>query len=496
MKKILFSLTFIAAMLTSCMRDSGLDYEGRGSVDVTVGVSAPELAATRAAMTGMNSGLGAIDNFTDVEWANYDLRYIFEVYDVTPGFEDFDTPVKQRMIQTYDSYQETSFQLRLIPNRQYKFVVWADIVEQGSEDDFRYDTSDLKCITRIGDVKPMDETMDAYFVQQNITIKDSAPQSLVLTRPFGKMRVISTDIDELNVGSVPYEVYVTFYNHPIFQSLNALTGNAENEVADVSYHYTVSKDAPYTLGYDYSPANQTIFADYIFAQSQVYGDQEVNFSIQVNEAGGREICHHTLDTQIPLGRNKLTTIIGNLFTTSTEFMISIDDDFSGEYIVDNIWNGEFAELPAPGADGWIEIDNPSQLATLLSGDCDGMNVRLVEDMNFDGLVIPSYSSTATGNNNSFVFDGNGHIISNFKTAGGVSAGLFSDLVKATVRNLTIQQALVAPDAATRAAGDFYAGALVGRTYGNCVFENVHVINSVVNGVNKVGGLIGNVAENS
>ena len=82
----------------------------------------------------MNSGLGAIDNFSENEWAKYDLRYIFEVYDVTPGYEDLDTPVKERLVQTFDQYQPTKFELRLIPNRNYKFVVWADFVAQGSDE--------------------------------------------------------------------------------------------------------------------------------------------------------------------------------------------------------------------------------------------------------------------------------------------------------------------------------------------------------------------------
>lgn len=342
MKKILLSLTFIAAMLTSCVSDYGeLNYAGKDAIDVVIGVGASELAQSRAAQSDMNSGLGAIDNFSEDEWAKYDIRYMLEVYDVTENYVNLDTPVRKREVQTYDSYQETKFELRLIPNRTYKFVVWADFVEQGSKEDLNYNTTNLKSITRIGDVKPMDESMDAYFVQENIEIVNSLPKQLVLKRPFGKLRVITTDIEDVNFGTTPSKVDVTFYNHPTFVSLNALTGNAETTVETVTYSYSIAKDAPYTAGYDADSKCQTIFADYILAKSM--GSQEVNFTLAVTDQANRPIRNHTFDTQIPLERNKLTTLYGNLLTTATEFNISVDDDFDGEYNI----NADAEQLAQP-----------------------------------------------------------------------------------------------------------------------------------------------------
>ena len=341
MKKLLFSLAFIAATLTSCLTDKpGLNYEGKDAVNFTIGIDVPELA-TRAGETGMNSGLGAIDNFSADEWAMYDLRYMLEVYDVTEGYENLERPVKQRMVQTFDEYQETKFELRLIPNRTYKFVVWADFVAQGSEEDLNYNTANLANITRTGYVSPMDECMDAYFVQEDILVTESLAKSLTLTRPFGKIRVIATDIDEVNIGTTATKVDVTFYNHPTFTALNALSGKTQTTVEEVTYSYTISKDAPYTDGYDSEAKNQTLFADYIFAQAE--GAQEVNFTMTVTDQMDRTIREHDFNTQIPLKRNHLTTIMGNLLTTATEFNVSIDDNFDGEYTI----NPEATQLAAP-----------------------------------------------------------------------------------------------------------------------------------------------------
>ena len=316
----------------SCQKD--IDYTGKDAVEISLNVDAPELGTTRGE-TGMNSGKGAIDNFSDDEWATYDLRYMLEIYDVTPGYENLDTPVKERMVQTFDSYQPTTFELRLVPNRVYKFVVWADFVLQGENTDLHYNTASLTNITRIEEPSNsvMHECMDAYFIQKDIEIRNALTNSLTLTRPFGKVRVITKDVHEVNNGTTPAKVDVTFYNHPTFVSLNALTGQAEKTVETVVYSYDITKAAPYSAGYDASEEYQTLFADYIFTARD--DAQEINFTMAVTDQNGRPVRSHDFNTQIPLKRNHLTTIIGNLLTTATEIEITIDDDFdTPEYVVD------------------------------------------------------------------------------------------------------------------------------------------------------------------
>ena len=462
----------------------------------------------------MNSALGAVDNFSDDEWARYDVRYILEVYDVTDGYVNLNTPVKKRDVNVHDKYEPTTFELRLIPNRNYKFVVWADFVENGNAAitdpdqkraiaDLNYNTSDLKNITRINALPtPMDECMDAYFIQKDLLITGSGlPQTLELTRPFGKLRVVTTDIDEVNIGTTPTKVDVTFYNHPTFVSLNAITGKTETTVEQIVYKtYTIAKDAPYTEGYDSKAQNQTLFADYIFAQPQLDGAQEVNFTLKVTDQQNRTVREHDFNTQIPLKRNHLTTIIGSLLTTSTEFEIRIDDNFENkeddeDWIV-RVWDGKYEALPAANADGVIEITTPGQLATLLTSDYRGMNISLQKDVDLGGYEITPNNAVEKGGS-PFTFDGNGHTIANFTSSDGKNAGLFGILHTATVKNLIIKDAVIAPNANTRAytGGDFYAGALAGSTLATCHIENVTVINCEVEGINKVGGLIGNAAEN-
>ena len=245
MKKLLFSLMALALLGVSCQEHEEPMPVAPEEVDVTIAVGVPELA-TRAGETGMNSGLGAIDNFDDDEWARYDVRYILEVYESTDGFKNHETPIRAREVKTLDKYAETTFNLRLIPNRTYRFVVWADFVYQGSEDDLYYNTTDLKAITRLGAAVAMDETQDAYFKKQDILVTPNGiNENIELKRPFGKIRVITTDYTQLNYGSKPKEVKVEFYNHQLLTSLNAVTGIASGETFN-TYSYAVAKDAPYT----------------------------------------------------------------------------------------------------------------------------------------------------------------------------------------------------------------------------------------------------------
>lgn len=350
MKKLLFFLVASMLLGVSCQQQNEFGELNNGdAVTVQLNMGIPELA-TRSGETNMNSGLGAIDNFSENEWAEYDLRYILEVYDTDKSLTE---PIKAREVQTYEKYQETMFEVRLIPNRNYRFVVWADFVKQGSEDDLNYNTTDLNDITRRS-IIAMDECHDAYFIKEDIRIEDTGlNKSLVLKRPFGKIRVIATDFNEVNYGSEPSHVMVKFHNHDLFTSLNAVTGKAEGKAFN-EYEYDITKSkSAYTEGYDKDEANMTLFADYILADDM--GAQEVNFEITVWGEDGRVINSHDFNTQIPLERNHLTTIVGNLLTLQNKIEISIDDDFDGEYIRN--WDDEAVTLASWSAGQLNANDN-------------------------------------------------------------------------------------------------------------------------------------------
>ena len=338
MKKLL-SILALALCFVACQNEGVENASNGGLANVVLTVDAPELGATRAdadANAGRNSAFGAIDFFNDADWANYDLRYTLEVYDAND--DGTGEPIyRERLVNYLDKYAPTTFDLRLVPNREYKFVVFADFVEQGSKDDLYYDTTDLRNITAKTGAEgwnAMNEVRDAYFVSENVEVSTSLTKTLTLTRPFGKVRVIATDLDYIAGYSAPGYVEVTYHTEALYKSFNAINGQlnatplAGNELV---YGFEVKKNAPYTEGYDAEAKNQTLFADYLFARE---GQQmPINFKMAVYESkGGRLIKETDFNTQIPVQRNHLTTIIGDVLTTEANITIVVNDDFVEEMI--------------------------------------------------------------------------------------------------------------------------------------------------------------------
>lgn len=354
MKKLL-SILALALCFVACQNEPNIGAKNSDLANVVLNIEAPELA-TRAdadANAGKNSAFGAIDFFSDADWANYDVRYILEVYNVNDNGTG--EPIyRERLVKYLEKYAPTSFELRLIPNREYKFVVFADFVEQGSKDDLYYDTTDLRNITAKTGVEgwnAMNEVRDAYFVSQNVKVEASLDETLTLKRPFGKVRVIATDLDYIAGYSKPGYVEITYHTEPLFKSFNAVNGDLnKTQLAgtELTYAYEVKKDAPYTEGYDAEAKNQTLFADYLFARE---GQQiPVNFKMAVYESnGGRLIKETDFNTQIPVQRNYLTTITGDILTTQANINILIEDKFDGEML-----NPSMESIAAPVVTATVE----------------------------------------------------------------------------------------------------------------------------------------------
>ena len=371
MKARFFALAALVLGLASCQQEFNGAAPVGGEVDFQLSVDAVELA-TRAGDTEANpqnawdSAFGAIDylqalaegqeDTLRVDWTDVDLRYTLEVYDA----EGLDSePVKDRQVVIVDSYQKATFDLRLVPGREYQFVVFADFVPQGADTNPAISVQrDLGLHHVIGnDLRDIqikedginDECTDAYFASERMKIVNSATKEITLRRPFGKVRVIATDLAELNLNVDPAYVVVNYTaKHP--QTFNAVTGTIGSYEENVSYDFTskyaenVGKksldDHYYTVGYDAVTAtnenaverhtHMTLFTDYILAEE----DQQhtIHFTMSVYDKSNNLIKATNFNTEIPVQRNNLTTVIGNVLTTATEIEVTIDDNFANEIL--------------------------------------------------------------------------------------------------------------------------------------------------------------------
>ena len=513
MKARFFALMALVLGLASCQTDmvDGVKVDANGEAAVTIQVGLPQ-EATRAA--GQDSALGAIDNGIDL--ANtYDIRYILGVYDVNDNlakriekFEDFST--------------ETNFELRLVPGRHYRFVVWADFVKQGTEVALHYDASDLtdvKLTKAMGENQPMDESRDAYTGIFNTEVdgnrdvfSSTTAVSITLTRPFAKLRVVTNDMKELYSD---LKTATVKYSTPIYSAFNALNAKP---VAD-RFEYNVEKNVDYsTMCYE-NEANprqvggvQTLFADYLFGTEY----DVISFTLDVKDYVDA-IPTIEFNTSIPVQRNFLTTVMGPILTDPNNITVTIESDFAGEKVVD-IWDGESKTEPDFKTDdttgetvavidsasdlAWLaDFVNNGMISSFATRANNGVNFVLKADIDLDNMP---WTPIGTESNN-FVgtFDGNGHSIKNLnivvETAkeGKAFMGFFGYAKNATIKNVVFENAYVNVACLDIDHSQGHIGAVAGSLEGTSTIENVTVKGDITvyatqtaNGASRVAVIAG------
>ena len=517
MKARFFALAALVLGLASCQNDFDAANVGAGGeVDFQLSVAAPELA-TRAGLDGvtpdgqadLNSAYGAIDYFQGGtagdnlrrDWSDVNLRYTLEVYDAVDleAGETYEgaTPVKDRQVIIVDEYQPVTFELRLVPKRDYHFVVFADFVPNDvtntTQSTAIASQENLGISHKIGntlaDIKLYnhglnDERTDAYFAAEDFTITDSKSNDIVLKRPYGKLRVIATDLHELNLNVNPAAVKVE-YTATHLTNFNAVTGKATvdknntKRVFDSEYN-EIYKEADkgglqnhfYTTGYDaleghkHTNANgavrhthMTLFTDYILADD-LDQPQPVHFTMTVYEEydnkaeDGRAIKSTTFNTDIPVQRNYLTTVIGNVLTTATEVEVRIDDNFAGEIVVDADIEDQLEEA-AKKKNYVIDLDGDFIWET---GAAHGSNP-----------LIPEGAITET-----LTINGNGHKF--IATGTGVGAIRLANGGKLILNDLTVVDQSEYHYENGETAWEFTYLEFAGKTeFNNCVIDNTIAI---------------------
>ena len=310
MKAKFLALAALVLGLASCQTEpEGFDVVVGGEQEVTINVSLP----------GVTRG-SADSGIVNVDFSKYDLRYVLEVYDVATE----PAQLASRDVKTTDD-TSTAFDVRLVPDRDYKFVVWADFVNDGTQADLHYNTANgLTNITLNGEWNAMDETRDAYTDVVEIKGYNSGSTiEMTLVRPFGKLRAVTTDIDALEAlqnNALPKSVQV-IYSVGALSEFNALTEKASEPVAQ-TFTYDL------TNVYGESGNELTLFSDYLFGTAS----GTMQFQMNVTLENGN-VVSNTFNTEIPIVRNQITTLIGSILTDANDVKVEIEDEFAGEEII-------------------------------------------------------------------------------------------------------------------------------------------------------------------
>ena len=378
MKARFLALAALVLGLASCQTEpEGLGVNIGGEVDTYVTVSLPE--TTRA-----NSAEGAFVNLDLEDDDNLTVRYVFEVYYGETG-------VQKQVL--YSDGKSVSFPVRLVPGRDYNFVAWADIVAQPDaakmnkalpyeDTDVYYETSELKNITIIdsnNEWKAMDEARDAYSGFYNTAdytnneYTGSSSINIRMTRPFAKLRVITTDMEQLNdLGIAPTKVAVT-YTTDLYSSFNAFAGVVNTATMTKAHDKFVIKDYADNVNYE----SKVLFTDYLFAADQ---DEVVNFTLTVYDQNdviiGKTI---NFNTPIPARSNYLTTISGNILTDGNKIEVTVTDEFANA--------GTSTDAP-------YYQETISSVAELLAAiDANNGEYILISDLDVNGVTASALAAT-------------------------------------------------------------------------------------------------------
>lgn len=497
----------------------GLNPDGE---TVRIQLEAPEALQLTRSIPGTNSAQGGL---TNVDWSQYDLRYLLAVYSAD-GSE-----LLTRQSKTYDTYSSAVFELRLTPNNSYKFVAWADFVAEGEDEDLHYNTTDLANITlksyedgRQNQIN--DESRDAYFATKVINVTQTFDEPLTLKRPFAKIRIVTTDWEGDNKGVVkPDNFKVTYHDCTRFAGFNALTGDAIGETtADGTtvYTATLATDGAngkfYEGGYDASANNRTLLVDYLIAAPD---QQAIHFNLEMLN-GTTPIGSSPRDftTEIPIQRNYLTTILGNLLSVGGTMQISIDESFTNQWVEgEEWWNSQSITPKEPAYDEATKtytINTREEFAWLVDNErtVQYKIVSINNDIDMSGIDwSPIYTSGEIG----YTVEGNGHVLRNFSINGAkiehtVGSGWLSFKVKAfagvwgkftgLMRNLTFENITINGIADSQLENDeqsAYFGGCIGYAGSNWSsegrFDNVHAKHVVIRAskgltTQNIGGLVG------
>ena len=309
--KTLSASILMALALTACQKEEFRGNEAEGIY--TFEVSADNIA-TKATIDGDGNGTAV-------------NRFIMEVYLVKPT----ELVLLDRKVQapTADSPKSTSFNLTLIKDQEYKVLFWADKGTDTMGDLYYKTTDNLQNVSFLDDArKGNNDALDAFSKMEVITREESKvgfSKSVQLTRPFGQVNFITTDIPAINNLSggsqfLPTHVKVSYTTCTGFNVLTQ-TGTGSEDIEYTAPVYSAMDPAT-------NPAKYTLSMDYMLTATS---ERETRNVVKLTAlANGYELT--TVEVaNYPVQRNYRTNIIGKILTGDVTFNITIDPIYDGEY---------------------------------------------------------------------------------------------------------------------------------------------------------------------
>lgn len=494
MKRFFIGICAIACMIqfASCSKEAREISSLENAVTFSVGVSGNLYTRAISDGTGVN-------------------QLVYEVYDANGVVLENSRVVNDA---AFAGGAQENVSVTLANGQTYTVVFWAQ--NKACE---AYNTESLSNVTvDYAKMVANADQCDAFYGAKTFTVAGGENIAVTLTRPFAQINVGVTAEDwdaAVKAGMKVVESKVVVKKAA--SAINLLTGATSNPV-DVTYDFAQIPTESLLVDTDADQVAETynyLSMCYILvddstetgAEKALLESLEYTFKPEV----GAELVFAEGLNNAPVQRNWRTNIVGKILTGNVNFDITIDPDYDNDHIINPsyvkvaegvLYDEVTNTYSVSSAEGltWI-----SDQATENNG-YEGVTITLSEDVdladckNSGDSFAPIGSTGERDDRNRLVcepfkgtFDGNGKAIKNLYQSGWDmgyewgqygSIGLFSELEGATVKNVVIESM----DAQVE-GGDI--AFIAGSATGDCVFENITIVNSTIGTYNNgIGSIIG------
>ena len=398
------------------------------------------------------------------------------------------TKVNQLVVRVYETESETmryeatedyplsenSLSFTLLAGREYKILFWAQVKDAPYtvKNDLSIKVDYSKYLN--AGFEGM-EQLDAFYYAETFTAgAGSSSQEVTLYRPFAQLNFAD---DKTQPISQQHKAIVTLSG--IATTFHPFEGTTEVAKSDLPFTFTDFPEE--TLS-----ANNTTYyyvaSNYLFVPST----NSVKATIELQNADGSSINSHTFDA-IPLAPNKRTNVLGTIIqepevpTGGTWDGVTLTEPTSSCAVQIEDTEGTVLHIGTPAELAWC-MENGYKGATTIHI-CADLDLKYKDENGTEQIYnVTSVQSPKAG----VKIIGSDHTISNIKAS---STGLFGDVQKLTVKNLTFSKIEISNSSAA-------AGVLAGTVTGSSSFTNVKVEGCTVTtsgADSKAGGIVGYVS---
>lgn len=293
MKKVSFLLiSGLLVFFAACQKEAGIDSMS-DAVSITLKADVPS-GISRAPGDGLTVN-----------------RCVLQIYKVG---DNGSTTAYGDLKYSQMSGGNANFDLKLPKNSDFRFVLWADYVNDplnAISTDKHYTLAEgLKNISLSTGYTGNDETRDAFYGVSDLDISDGngAPITVTLKRPFAQLSIYSSDFQ--SASPVPATVKITSDDNNLVTGFNACTGELSTSDAKFSYEASIlsgGNENQMTLDYLFAPADEA---------------QLINFQVEFFDAAGTSLSVKNL-SNIPLQKNYATKITGNFFSEISDVDVTV-----------------------------------------------------------------------------------------------------------------------------------------------------------------------------